>query len=136
MLRLSFLAALLLTGCNNAGACSSEVLRVARDIGSDRYATTESRNCGATTGYVTMVRVGRASESQDDAVEVFLADSDHGAAIDGGGGTIWTNVVWTAPGRLSVVYATHARLFKQLETAKGASIEYRAGDPIVSPPVP
>jgi hypothetical protein len=127
---------LALTGCGASQVCSSEILRVARDLGSDRYATTESRNCGATTDYATVIRVGRASERQSEAAEVLVADSDHGAAADGGGGTVWTNVVWTAPGRLSVSYASRARLFKQVQSAKGATIEFRASDPIFSPPVP
>ena len=116
--------------------CSSEVLQVARDIGSDRYASTSVRNCGATTDYATVVRVGRASEPQSAAREVFVADSDHGAATSGSRDSIWTNVVWTAPGKLSVAYASKARIFKRLPDAKGASIIYRASDRISSFPVP
>jgi len=107
---------------------------MARDLGSDRYATTAARSCGATTGYATVVRVGRASESQDDAEEVFVADSDHGAARAGGGGRIWTEVVWTKKGQLSINYASGARVFKQRTTAKQASISYRATEPYMMPP--
>ena len=125
-----------LAACNHNQLCSSDVLQVARDLGSDRYATTEVRSCGATTGYATVVRVGRASEPQAAATEVFIADSDHGAATNGARGAVWMSVVWTAPGKLSVVYASKARVFKHQAEAKGATISYRAMDPIAPGPVP
>ena len=134
--RLSCLAILGLTGCGTEPPCSSEVLQVARDLGSDRYAVTAARSCGATTDYATTVRVGRASEPQSAATEVFVADSDHGAATDGLGRGVWMNVVWRAPGQLAVAYATKARIFKRLPEAKGASISYTASDPVSLPAVP
>jgi hypothetical protein len=118
-----------LSGCSRAPLCASDVVAVARDPGSDRYAVTESRDCGATTGFATIVRVGRASQPQDDAQEVFVAD-------DGGAGAIWTNVVWTGPGHLLIARASHARVFKQLAASNGAAITYRATDPIAPRPVP
>jgi hypothetical protein len=124
-----------LTSCGEEPLCSSEVLQVARDLGSDRYATTAVRNCGVTTGFATVVRVGRASEPQSDATEVFVADSDHGAAVRGERGAIWMNVIWSAPGRLSVAYASKARVFKRKISAEGASIAYKAGDPLSLPAV-
>jgi hypothetical protein len=122
-----------LSGCSQAPLCTSDVVQVARDPGSDRYAVTESRNCGATTDFATVVRVGRASQGQDDAQEVFVAD-DGGAR--GRRGTIWTNVVWTGPGHLMIARASHARVFKQLAASNGAAITYRATSPIAPPPVP
>lgn len=134
MIRPLFLVFLGLSACSEAPLCSEDVAQVARDPGSDRYATTISRNCGATTDYVTVVRVGRASERQADAEEVFVADSDHGAARDGGGGRIWMEVAWTKSGQLSINYASGARVFKQLSTAKHARISYRATGPFTPPP--
>jgi len=80
-----------LSNCNQAPLCASDVVQVARDPGSDRYAVTESRSCGATTGVATIVRVGLASQSQEDAQEVFVAGD--GGWADGRRGPIWTNVV-------------------------------------------
>ena len=125
-----------LSSCSRAPLCASDVIQVARDPRSDRYAVTESRNCGATTDFATIVRVGRASQAQDDAQEVFVADSDDGEAASGKRGTIWTNVVWTSPGHLLIARASHARIFKQLATSNGATISYRATDPIAPPQVP
>ena len=125
----------LLGGCGTGSMCSSKALQVARDPGSDRFAATIVRDCGATTGYVTAILVGHAAESPKAATEVFVADSNHGAADDAGSGAIWTNVVWHAPGKLSVARASKARVFKQLSYAKGASITFRASGPLSLPPV-
>lgn len=124
-----------LGGCGTDSMCSSKTLQVARDPGSDRFAATIVRDCGATTGYVTAILIGHTAESPKAATEVFVADSDHGAADDAGGGAIWTNVVWNATGKLSVARASKARIFKQLPRAKGISITYRASDPLSSPAV-
>lgn len=123
----------LLGGCGAESMCSSKTLQVARDPGSDRVAATIVRDCGATTGYVTAILIGHTAEPPEAATEVFVADSDHGAAEDAGGGAIWTNVVWIAPGRLAIARASKARVFKQLPSAKGARITYRASDPLSSP---
>jgi len=123
-----------LSGCSVAPLCTSDVVQVARDPGSNRYAVTESRNCGATTDFATVVRVGRANQAQDDAQEVFVADE--GGTGGGRRGTIWTNVVWTGPGHLLIARASHARVFKQLAVSNGAVITYRATDPIAPPQVP
>ncbi|MET3713302.1 hypothetical protein ABIC65_004032 [Sphingomonas trueperi] len=123
----------LLVGCGADSMCSSKTLQVARDPGSDRFAATIVRDCGATTGYVTAILIGHTAESSKAATEVFVADSDHGAADDAGGGAIWTNVVWIAPGKLAVAHASKAHVSKQLPSATGASITYRASDPLSSP---
>ena len=123
-----------LSSCSLAPLCTSDVIQIARDPGSDRYAVTESRSCGATTNVATVVRVGRGSQPQDDAQEVFVADD--GEAASGRLGTIWTNVVWTGPGHLLIARASHARVFKQLAASNGAAIAYRATDPIAPPLVP
>lgn len=122
-----------LTGCDIDPPCSSQVLQVARDIGSDRYAATVLRDCGATTDYATVVRVGRAGESQSAAQDVFVAD--RGEAYSFSGHAIWTSVVWTRPGQLSIAYATKARVFRRERAAKGATIRYFESDPINVPPV-
>lgn len=133
----SLLLALLipLSACGMDPACDTKVLQVARDIGSDRYAATEVRNCGATTDLATVVRVGRASEPQSDAIEVFVADSDHGNATDGMGGSIFMNVVWTAPGKLAIVHDERGRVFKRVDEAKGATIKYRGSRRYQPPPL-
>ncbi len=121
-----------LNGCDAISPCSSEVRQVARDSGSDRYATTLLRNCGATTAFATVVQVGRAGERESDAEDVFVADA--GDAYSFEGDAIWTSVVWTKQGQLSVAYASKARVFKRLASAKGASIRYLESDPMSVPP--
>ncbi|MGN6820290.1 MAG: hypothetical protein ACTHJR_16625 [Sphingomonas sp.] len=125
-----------LSGCGQTPHCASEVRQVARDPGSDRYAVTESRNCHGSTSTATIVRVGRGSQVGADAQEVFVADTDDGNAASGERGTIWTNVVWTSPGRLMIAHASRARISKRLTASNGAEINYRATDPIAAPEVP
>jgi hypothetical protein len=132
---LSLLPILALAGCGNRPSCSSDRANLTRDPGSDLYAVTEVRNCGATSDYATIIRVGRAPEPDEDAIEIFVGDTDHGAAAEQGD-ALWTSVVWTAPRHLSVAYAVHARSFKQIASAKGASITFRADDVLRLPPVP
>jgi hypothetical protein len=126
---------LALNGCCDP-PCSSERREVAHDTVSDRYALTELRNCGATTGYATVVRVGRGRNLSADAEEVFVADSNHGSVIGGDGGLIWTDVGWTSSGKLKIAYASQARVFKRQPTAQGAIIVCRATDPPAELPVP
>lgn len=45
------------------------------------------------------------------------------------------NAVWTANGKLSIAYASQARVFKNASGAKGATISYKASDPISLPPM-
>lgn len=135
MPRIALLLALGLAGCSSQSSCASKILQVVRDPGSDRYATIEVRDCGATTGFATVVRVGRASEPQARAEDVFVADGDHGAAPVGPRGAVLMNAVWTANGKLSIAYASQARVFKNASGAKGATISYKASDPISLPPM-
>lgn len=125
---LSIILPLSLLSCTAGPACTEELLDKAHDIGSDRWVAKLSRSCGATTGYVTVIRMGRGRQSATDAGEVFVADSDHGAAADGADGVIWTNIIWYAPRKLSVAYASQARVFKSLPSFDGASITYKASD--------
>ena len=126
----------LLASCNYAPLCTSKVREVARDLRSDRYATTETRNCGATTDYTTIIRVGRNSQSPKDAEEVLVADSNHGDAGRGGLPSIWTSVTWTSPGHLQIAYSSRARVFRRVATSNGATISFRATEPYPQPPVP
>ena len=125
--------AALAAGCDDTSICSTDVVAVAHEQGSDRYAVTQVRNCGATTGYATVVKVGRAREPQADAAEVFVADADHGAAAQDGRGAIDLRVTWTAPGRLLVVHGVGARMFKQVTRAKGATITVRLAGGMPAP---
>lgn len=130
------LLSLLLSGCGSGGLCSSELLQIAHDPGSGRFAVTERRDCGATVDIATVVRVGTGGENAKDATEVFVADSNHGAATDNSRGAVWMSVVWTDAGKLLVAYASQARVFKREPKARGASIRYKASEPYSLPPVP
>ena len=130
-MRWAYMAAVLtLMGCHQPPRCSSTVLDRTFDPGSDRYATTSVRHCGAATDRYTVVQVGRTSETSADAQKVFVADSNHGLAGLGVDSSIWTSVGWTNPGQLSISYASRARVFSRSYAVKSAIITYRATDPL------
>ncbi|KQM86184.1 hypothetical protein ASE67_10050 [Sphingomonas sp. Leaf23] len=133
---LSLSCALGVAGCSLANDCSSGLIHKAYDPGSDRYAVVEERDCGATTGKATVVRVGRASRSPDAAVEVFVADDDHGLARAMEFPNMAISVVWRRPGELSIAFDSKARVFRRLPTAEGARISYISTEPIAFPGVP
>ena len=136
MVRYLLATVLALAGCSEPPLCSSRATQTAHNPTSGLYAVTEVRNCGATTDYATIVRIGRAGVLDKDAVEVFVVDSNHGEATTGYGGAIWTDVSRGAPGKLQIAFASRARVFKRLPEAQGAVIKYRATDPLTLPPVP
>ncbi len=124
------LVAVLLAACHDEPFCSSQVVHVVRETGTDGYAVVEVRNCGATTDFVTTLRVGHARQAQSAAQEVFVADSNHGTAAPGMGDAIWINVAWVDRGRLNVAYASGARVFKMRPSADGVAVSYRAVGPV------
>ena len=137
MRRLLPLVLLMPMGCSDRSLCSEKVVQVTHDLSEDRYATVNLRNCGATTDLATVIRVGRSGSPPEEATEVFVADSNSGAAThyysDGGG--VWRSVVWTAPGKLSIAYATDARVFKRVAAARNATITFRKSEPASAPTV-
>jgi hypothetical protein len=106
------------------------------DPGSDLVAYVLKRDCGATTDFATNVAIGKRVENLAEALVVFTADADHGAALQEDGGAIWLRAAWTAPRTLSIAFAEKSRVFKKLESANGAVIRYRASNPAELPPVP
>ncbi len=125
-----------LSGCAADRPCSSKIIHKSLDPTSERFAVIEVRNCGATTDYTTVIRVGRTPEGLDSAEEVFVADSNRGKAAPGEKNAILIEIVWTPTGKLLVNHALDARIFKQLTMAKSATISYRATEPVPPPPVP
>ena len=125
-----------IAGCSAEPRCAEKLRDKTHDQLSDRYAITVSRNCGATTDYATVVRVGRTSESLAKAEEIFVADGNHGQATMRDGGAIWIEVGWNGDGQLLVTYASKARVFRRVPFAKQVTIIYRADEPYSTDPLP
>lgn len=113
-LRALLLAALglvaLLAGCDDP--CANDVEAEVPAPGGKMKAIVFTRNCGATTDFVTSVSVLDAEESlPNSAANVFSADTNHGAAIHGAGHGPSVRVKWLAPSVLQVTTEAGARVY-------------------------
>lgn len=130
-------APFLLAGCGfGDNLCENDLIAKTRDLDGHRVAYLYLRDCGATGDYATTIAIGSPNEKLENADVVFIADSNHGAALTEGRG-IWTRMTWTRAGNLFVAYAQNARVFHTVASARGATIEYRATTPpgeMKSPP--
>lgn len=84
-------AATSLAACDSA--CANRVLRELPSPDGSRRAVIFDRDCGATTGFSTQVSVVGADDVPAGTGNVFIADSNHGAAPEmrgrtGGGGAV------------------------------------------------
>jgi hypothetical protein len=132
---LLFLPALTLAGCA-ADGCGNEILSRHADPGSNLIAYVFTRDCGATTDYATNVAIGRQGENPAEALIVFTADANRGAALQEQGGAIWLRAVWTGPRALSIAFAEKGRVFRKVDAANGATVRFRESGPAEVPPVP
>lgn len=130
---IALVLSLLAFGCSDS--CSSTLLARHIDPASGLVAYVFVRDCGATTGYATNIAIGRLGEPQSEAQVAFTADDDHGAAQTEGR-ALWLRAAWTAPGKLSIAYAEHSRVFRKDASVVGAEIHYRESGPPNLPPVP
>ncbi|WP_374943197.1 hypothetical protein [Sphingomonas sp.] len=121
--------------------CGSRVIARAVNPVDGRIAYTFIRNCGATTGILTNIAIGEPTTALEKATVVFTADDSHGKADRDTAslGAIWTQVGWTGPRHLSVMYAEQARVYRSAKRLDGALISYRTGSvnyPLPPPPPP
>jgi len=107
-----------------AGLCDNTPLAEVPSPSGTRKAVVFQRDCGATTGFSTQVSVLPAgAKLRDDGGNVFVADTDHGAAPSGPGGGPVVEAVWVAEDRLVIRHHRLARVFRS---------EARAGNVVVA----
>jgi hypothetical protein len=126
---------ILASGCSIDSGCANTILEAKPDLSGDLIAYRYLRDCGATTDYVSNVAIGRRGESPGEARVIFTADSNHGDA-DIEGKSIWMEMRWTAPHKLSIAYAEKARVFRAERSFPGAEIVLRATGRNVFPEPP
>jgi hypothetical protein len=121
---------LLLGGCSDLCA-NAEVTRVPSPDGT-RDAVVFQRDCGASTGFTTQISILGKGEQPGGAGNVFRADDNHGAAVDGAWFGPWAEVTWTGPDRMQVRYADKSRIYTQESEVSGVTISYQrvAGEEI------
>ena len=107
--------------------CSNDVLKDAPSPDGKHKAIVFQRDCGATTGFSTQVSVLRASQSLGSSSgNIFVADTNHGAAPHGPGGGPAVRVTWTGPGSMTVSHHSAARVFAAEPELDGVRITYKA----------
>ena len=83
------------------------------------------RDCGATTGFSTQASLLRGgSDLANEAGNVFVSDTNHGAAPSGPGGGPNLGVYWESPTVVRLSYHPATRVSKSVANLEGVSIRY------------
>lgn len=105
----------------SSSVCDNTLLVEVPSPSGTRKAVVFQRSCGATTGFSTQVSVLPAGgKLRGAAGNVFVAETDHGAAPSGPGGGPVVESVWIAEDRLLIRHHRLARVFVS-EAAPGVS---------------
>lgn len=84
------------------------------------------RSCGATTGFSTQASLLDADEELDlGSGNLFISDTDHGAAPSGPGGGPELSVEWKDERAIVLVYDSRVRVFKNEQRMDGVHVSYR-----------
>lgn len=119
--------AMLFEAGRQAGLCDNTPLAEVPSPSGTRKAVIFQRDCGATTGFSTQVSVLAAGEKlRDDGGNVFVADTDHGAAASGPGGGPVVEPVWIAEDRLLIRHHRLARVFRSEARAGSVAVTHEA----------
>lgn len=122
---LAGVGAVLFAAGREAGLCDNTPLAEVPSPSGAHKAVVFQRDCGATTGFSTQVSVLPAGEKpRDDAGNVFVADTDHGAAPAGPGGGPVVEPVWLAEDRLLIRHHRLARVFRSEARAGSVAVAY------------
>lgn len=83
------------------------------------------RDCGATTDFSTQASLLRGEqELGNEGGNLFVADTDHGAAPSGPGGGPDLQVRWEASGGVVITHHPKARVFKAEMDRSGVRVRY------------
>lgn len=126
--------ALSVSACGDDG-CGNRLIEARQSPDNSLTAYHYVRDCGATTGFASVVAIGTRNAGISNAEPAFIADHDHGKALLDTSGVIWTQVAWTGPRSVSVAHARDARIFKKEARVAGVRLSYRTASPVVRPNV-
>lgn len=121
--RLALLLALPVTG-QGCGLCGSEIRSTIPAPSQTYSAVVYRHDCGATTDFTVKVALTRGEKGR--LSDIFVADSDHGAAPTEPDGAPRADVAWVGDSVLRIEYDKRARVFKQREQVGSVRIDYLA----------
>ncbi len=108
-----------------AGGCGNELLGETRSPDGKLKAIVFQRDCGATTGFSTQISILPVDEKMpNEGGNVFVADSNHGAAPSGRGGGPIVEVRWLNESELLIKHDSRARVFQSEQSLRGVKIHY------------
>ena len=117
-------AAIGLTTVENVG-CANEVLSSLSSPDQKFVAIIFTRDCGATTTASTQVSVlPFAAKLPNEAGNIFISDTNHGAAPSGQGGGPQVLVRWRSPTQAVVVHHHAARVFQAKSALGTVGVSY------------
>ncbi|QIL01387.1 hypothetical protein G7078_00310 [Sphingomonas sinipercae] len=117
-----FLLMGLMSGCSD-GCQNSAVSTTIAPTGKLKAVLFE-RSCGATTGFSSQVSLVQATDEPAGPGNVFVADTDRGAASAASWGGPWTELHWLSPHELLVRYDAKARVFANNGRVSGVAVKY------------
>ncbi|HEY5804238.1 MAG TPA: hypothetical protein VIT90_11145 [Lysobacter sp.] len=110
-------------------ACANDVLAELPSPDGKNKALVFQRDCGATTGYSTQVSVLRSEQALGgDSGNVFVGDTNHGAAPSDPGGGPSLQVHWVGPEALVVSHHPAVRVFAAEPESGSVRITYRVSE--------
>jgi hypothetical protein len=105
--------------------CANEVLREHSSPGGKLKVVVFQRDCGATTGFSTQASILSAEEDlPEEGGNLFVSDTNHGAAPSGPGGGPEVRVGWKNARELWLSHHRNARIFKAEREVQGISVSY------------
>ena len=113
---------ILSSGC---GACGNRVVAAVPSPSGRVEAVIFTRDCGATTAFSTQVSLLKPGSSlRNESGNLFVADTNHGAAAGSPDGGATVLVRWLSEESLEVSYEPGARVFKAESTHGGVRVQY------------
>lgn len=105
--------------------CKNEILAELPSPDGAYKAIVFQRDCGATTGFSTQVSILRSRHSLgDDTGNVFVSDTNHGAAPSGSGGGPEVGIRWMSSSSLVISRHRLARVFMAEPHVSDISVTY------------
>lgn len=107
--------------------CGNEMISESLSPDGSRRLVVFERNCGATTGFTTQVSVLPAKAPlPNEKGNLFISDTDHGAAPSGPGGGPSIMVTWESDRSVILTHHPKARVGKAEPEAEGVQVRYVA----------
>ncbi len=118
--------AVLLTSCGADLCGNNQIDRIPGPDGQSELVVFV-RNCGATTGFSTHVSLLDRSEALGDATgNVFVGDSDRGAAPTDEGNSLRLHIDWTDDRTVKIAHSRLARVFKSEAEVNDITIRFES----------